>query len=186
MTARWFYSLVGAAALVAGAGLWWATRPPPPLALPTAPPIAAPTIGAAALYAAPFTDLDGRPQALGQFQGKVVVLNFWATWCAPCREEMPAFTRLQTRWASRGVQIVGVSDEEAGKVARFGKELAINYPLWVGGSASELSRRLGNTTGVLPHSAILDGSGKVLEQKVGPYKEAELEAKLSSFAAKIP
>jgi len=184
MTARWFYALVGTAALLAGAGLWWATRPAAPV--PTTPPIAAPSIGAAALYATSFTDLDGRPQALGQFQGKLVVLNFWATWCAPCREEMPAFTRLQARWKSRGVQIVGVSDEEAGKVARFGHELGINYPLWVGASASELSRRLGNASGVLPHSAILDGSGRVLEQKVGPYNEAELEAKLPAFVAKSP
>lgn len=184
MTARWFYPLVGAAALAAGAGLWLATRAPLPVSQAVPPPIAAPTIGAAALYATPFTDTEGRPQALGQFQGKVVVLNFWATWCAPCREEMPAFTRIQARWGSRGVQIVGVSDEDAGKVARFGRELAINYPLWVAASAGELSRRLGNASGVLPHSAILDGTGRVLEQKVGPYKEAELEAKLAAFASK--
>jgi len=184
MTARWFYPLVGVVALAAGTGLWLATRPSPAVPPPSAPAIAAPTIGAAALYATSFTDTEGRPQALGQFQGKVVVLNFWATWCAPCREEMPAFTRIQSRWASRGVQIVGVSDEDAAKVARFGRELAINYPLWVAASAGELSRRLGNTSGVLPHSAILDGAGRVLEQKVGPYKETELEAKLSSFAAK--
>ena len=184
MTARWFYPLVGVAALAAGSGLWLATRPPPGVSRSLPPPIAAPTIGAAALYATPFTDTEGRPQALGRFQGKVVVLNFWATWCAPCREEMPAFTRVQSRWGSRGVQIVGLSDEDAAKVARFGRELAINYPLWVGTSAGELSRRLGNTSGVLPHSAILDGSGRVLEQKVGPYNEAELEAKLGDLASK--
>ena len=144
-----------------------------------------PLVGvAAAIYATPFTDTAGRAQSLGQFQGKVVVLNFWATWCGPCREEMPAFARIQARWGGRGVQVVGVSVEDAAKVARFGNELSINYPLWVGEAASELSRRLGNTAGVLPHSAILDGSGRVVEQKVGPYTESELDGKLAGLAAK--
>src|SRR5690349_15696598 len=121
MTARWFYPLVGVVALAAGTGLWLATRPSPAVPPPSAPAIAAATIGAAALYATASTDTGGRPQALEPFQGKVVVLDFWATSCAPCREEMPAFTRIQSRWASRRVQIVGVSDEDAAKVARFGR-----------------------------------------------------------------
>jgi thiol-disulfide isomerase/thioredoxin len=184
VTARWFYLLVGLAALAAGTALWLGTRPPAVGPVPARPMIVAPSIGAAALYATAFVDLDGRPQTLGQFQGQVVVLNFWATWCAPCREEMPAFARIQSRWAGRGVQFVGVSAEDASQVARFAREVGVNYPLWVGVVASELSRRLGNATGVLPHSAILDGSGRVLEQKVGPYNEAELEHKLQAFAAK--
>jgi thiol-disulfide isomerase/thioredoxin len=187
MTARWFYPLVGIAALAAGTGLWLATRAPAPATFPaTAPTIGTPSIGPAALLATPFTDLEGRAQSLAQFQGKVVVLNFWATWCAPCREEMPAFTRIQARWGGRGVQVVGVSSEDSAKVAAFGRELGVNYPLWVGEAASELSRRLGNSSGVLPHSAILDGSGKVLEQKVGPYSESELESKQQLFGAKSP
>jgi thiol-disulfide isomerase/thioredoxin len=147
--------------------------------------LSAPAIGPAALYATAFTDTEGRPQSLGQFQGKLVVLNFWATWCGPCREEMPAFSRIQARWKNRGVQVVGVSAEDAAKVARFGRELSIAYPLWVGDAASELTRRLGNSSGVLPHSVILDPSGRVLDQKVGPYSEAELDAKLTLFSSKI-
>ena len=180
MTARWFYPLVAVAALAAGTALWMATRP----AAPTLASTAAPSIAPAAMFATPFSDTEGRPQSLGQYQGRIVVLNFWATWCAPCREEMPAFTRLQARWASRGVQFVGVSSEEAAKAARFGRDVGVNYPLWVGDGAGELSRRLGNSAGVLPHSVILDGSGRVLEQKVGPYREQELEAILTEHAAK--
>jgi len=180
MTARWFYPLVAVAALAAGTALWIATRP----VVVILPPTSEPTIGPAAVHATQFSDTDGRPQSLGQFQGKVVVLNFWATWCAPCREEMPAFTQLQRRWGARGVQFVGVSSEDAAKVARFGRELAINYPLWVGEAAAELSRRLGNSAGVLPYSVVLDGSGKVLEQKVGPYRDWELDAILGKYAAK--
>ena len=185
MSARWFYPLVGIAALVAGTLLWLATRTgPAPGAAPSLPVLSAPAIGPAALYATAFTDTEGRPRSLGQFQGKLLVLNFWATWCAPCREEMPAFSRIQARWKDRGVQIVGVSAEDAATVARFGRELSIGYPLWVGDAASELTRRLGNSSGVLPHSVILDPSGRVLEQKVGPYNETELEAKLESFSPK--
>jgi len=131
-----------------------------------------------------FEDANGKPHTLADFRGKFVLLNIWATWCAPCREEMPAFAQLQRRWAARGVQFVGVSSEEAAKVARFGRELGINYPLWVGEAAPELSRRLGNTGGVLPHSVVLDGSGKVLEQRVGPYRDWELDAILGKYAGK--
>ena len=129
-------------------------------------------------------DLSGKTVKLSDSDGTVRLVDFWATWCAPCREEMPAFTQLQRRWGARGVQFVGVSSEDAAKVARFGRELAINYPLWVGEAAAELSRRLGNSAGVLPYSVVLDGSGKVLEQKVGPYRDWELDAILGKYAAK--
>jgi thiol-disulfide isomerase/thioredoxin len=132
--------------------------------------------------AATFVDGRGGRQSLGQLQGKVVVLNFWATWCAPCREEMPAFARLQSRWAAAGVQFVGLSSEEPAKVERFGQALAINYPLWTGDGVAELSRRLGNRMAVLPHTAILGPGGEVLDVRVGPYSEADLEARLAVFA----
>jgi thiol-disulfide isomerase/thioredoxin len=180
MTARWSYPVVAVAALAAGSALWIATRP----AALTPASTSAPSIAPAAMFATPFSDTEGRPQSLGQYQGRIVVLNFWATWCAPCREEMPAFTRLQARWASRGVQFVGVSSEEAAKAARFGRDLGVNYPLWIGDGAGELSRRLGNSAGVLPHSVVLDASGKVLEQKVGPYREEELDRILAKYVAK--
>jgi thiol-disulfide isomerase/thioredoxin len=177
MSSKRVFAAVGAAALLAGTLLWLGSRP--------AEAPAAPGIAPAALFAAAFTDSAGRPQSLGQFQGKLVVLNFWATWCAPCREEMPAFTRLQARWASRNVQFVGLSGEEPERVAQFANALRINYPLWTGGDAvGDLSRRLGNRLGVLPHTAILGPDGQVLDMKVGPYSEKELEERLTAFSAK--
>ena len=177
MSARWVFTAIGALALLAGTALWLGSRAPG-----SAPPA---RIAPAALFAASFSDGAGRPQALGQFQGKVVVLNFWATWCGPCREEMPAFSRMQKQWADRNVQFVGLSSEEPLRVARFGRELAIAYPLWTGGEeVSDLSKRLGNHLGVLPHTVIFGPQGELLDQRVGPYTETELKTRLSAFTAK--
>ena len=180
MTARALFTAIGVVAVLAGAGFWMAMRPTPESR-------GVVEIAPAAIFAASFADVSGKAQSLGQFQGKVVVLNFWATWCAPCREEMPGFMRLQSRWAARGVQFLGLANEEPEKVARFGHELGINYPLWTGGQdVSELSRRLGNRLGVLPHTAILGPQGEVFEAKVGPYSESQMEKRLLALVAKSP
>ncbi|HUP96984.1 MAG TPA: TlpA disulfide reductase family protein [Usitatibacter sp.] len=180
MSARALFTAIALCAAGAGTAMWWAMRP-------AVSEIPAPgTVAPAALFAASFADAAGRSQTLAQFQGKVVVVNFWATWCAPCREEMPAFVHLQARWGARGVQFVGLAQDDPGKVARFGADLAINYPLWTGGDqVTELSRRLGNRLGALPHTAILGPAGEVLETRVGPYTEREMESRLTAFTAKI-
>ena len=166
-------------AALAGTALWLGERSAIPAATP--PGEIAPT----ALYAATFADEAGAPHSLGRFQGKVLVLNFWATWCAPCREEMPLFSRLQERWRARGVQFVGLSSDDAAQVHRFGREMKIAYPLWTGaGDVDDLSRRLGNRLSVLPHTAIIDASGRVAYVKVGPYSEVELEGQLASLVEK--
>ena len=103
MTNARLFAAVGAAALLAGGLLWHFGRPG---RVPRAMPAPVVAIAPAAIYAATFTDAAGSPRALGQFQGKVVVVNFWATWCEPCRAEMPAFQKLHERWAGRGVQFV--------------------------------------------------------------------------------
>ena len=173
---RALFAWVAIAAALAGTALWLATRP-------ATPPAAGGTIPGA-LMAATFKDLEGRPHSLAELQGQVVVLNFWATWCAPCREEMPGFQRLQARWAGRGVQFVGMSNEDPAKVAAFARSLAITYSLWVGGDeVNEMSRRLGNAQGVLPHTVVLDRSGVAIKARVGTYPEADLEAQLARLGA---
>jgi thiol-disulfide isomerase/thioredoxin len=178
------FAAVGAAALLAGVFLWHFGNPrPSPTAAAPAPAVVA--IAPAALFAATFRDAAGHPRSLGQFEGKTLVLNFWATWCEPCRAEMPAFNRLHERWAPRGVQFLGLSDEPDEKAQRFGQSMGIEYPLWTGGDeVADLSRRLGNRQGGLPHTVILDGTGRVVAQKVGPYTEAELDSVLSQYAGK--
>jgi thiol-disulfide isomerase/thioredoxin len=173
-----FFAVVGFLAMAAGTTLWLAGRPAGPATGPA-------SIAPSALYATSFVDEAGQRQPLGRYQGRLLVLNFWATWCGPCREEMPGFARLQRRWKDKGVQFVGVSAEEPGRVARFGRELSISYPLWTGGDeVGELARRLGNRLGVLPHTAIIGAQGEVLEVRAGTYTEAELEMRIAAFAPK--
>lgn len=182
MNLKLAFAGVGVLAALAGTALWLGTRSPGSAAVPV-PTDASP----AAIQAAAFTDASGQSVTLARFQGQVVVLNFWATWCAPCREEMPGFVRLQERWKGHGVQFVGISDEERAKVERFSAELRVNYPLWTGGpEVMDLSKRLGNRLRVLPHTAILDRDGRVLESRIGTYAEASLEEKLAILAPKRP
>ncbi|HWH39049.1 MAG TPA: TlpA disulfide reductase family protein [Usitatibacter sp.] len=181
MRAAVAFPAIAALAFAAGATLWWLGRPPPAMPESAVPAAAQPTISGAALYAAAFRDAQGRPQSLGQFEGRPLVLNFWATWCAPCREEMPAFVRLNREFAGR-VAFVGISSEAPDVVARFGRELAIDYPLWTGGAEVEsLSARLGDSAAVLPFTALIDPSGRVVTAKVGPYTEGDLRARLATI-----
>lgn len=175
LSLKWVFGSVALLAFVAGAALWLGSGRPDP--------VSASEVAPATLYAATFLDAEGRPQALGRYQGKILVLNFWATWCAPCRQEMPAFSKLQKQWKGRGVQFVGIANDDPRHVSRFGKELGIEYPLLTGGEeVNLLSKRLGNRTAVLPHTVIFDRDGRVLEEQVGPYSEAILGEKLAKYA----
>ena len=133
-------------------------------------------ISSAAFMATSFPDLAGRQQALGQWQGKLLVINFWATWCAPCREEMPALNRLHLKYAANGLQIVGIAADSADKVMQFSKEVDLAYPLLVdNGAAMEFSRRLGNRLGLLPHTVMVGSDGRRIFSRLGVIQEKEFE-----------
>jgi thiol-disulfide isomerase/thioredoxin len=86
-------------------------------------------------------DPDGKDQAIAQWKGKILVVNFWATWCAPCREEMPMFMRLQEAQRGKGVQFVGIAVDNVDKVRQYASDLKLNYPTLIGGfGAMELSK----------------------------------------------
>lgn len=175
------YGGIAVLALLAGIAFWAAGRPDGPAG--TTP--AATDVSPGVLYATGFRDLDGTPRTLSPYAGKAIVLNFWATWCTPCREEMPSFARLQSRWAAKGVQFVGLASDEAEKVLAFSRENPVNYPLWTGTSdIMELSRRLGNRLGVLPHTVLIGPDGRVLESRIGIYPEKALEQRLKEIAPK--
>jgi thiol-disulfide isomerase/thioredoxin len=132
---------------------------------------------AAALLGVTLPDVNGVEQPLAQWRGKVLVVNFWATWCAPCREEMPEFVRLQHELGPNGLQFVGIAADSADKIAQFAQELQLNYPALVGGyGAIELSGTLGNKLMALPFTVIVDRKGRVAHTQLGPIREAKLRS----------
>lgn len=135
-----------------------------------------PTESAArALMRAPLTDLSGKAQVLEQWRGKVLVVNFWATWCLPCREEIPALMKLYKRNSSNGVEIVGIAIDNAAKVLDYAADMKIGYTIWIGGpEILAMSKDLGNSAGVLPFTVVLDRAGKPVYTHAGALTEATL------------
>jgi thiol-disulfide isomerase/thioredoxin len=120
-------------------------------------------------------DLDGNPHDIAELKGKIVVLNFWATWCAPCREEMPEFVRLQTELGGKGVQFVGIAIDESEAVQDFLRETPVNYPIWLGDErAAAWAESLGNRLNVLPFSAVFDRAGQPVDAHTGPFSREQL------------
>lgn len=166
-------ALVAAAALAAGAWLRPAVAPGP-LSDPAA---------VQRLLELNLADMHGKPQAMAQWKGKVIVANFWATWCPPCLEEMPGFERLSRQYAAKGVQFVGISIDSADKVRRFAADMGITYPLLIGDMATfDVVRTLGNPSQGLPFTIILDRSGAARRIKLGRFAEADLAAFLATLS----
>lgn len=121
-------------------------------------------------------DLAGKTHGLADWRGKLVLLNFWASWCPPCLKEIPVFVELQRRYAGRGLQIVGIGVDNPEAVARTWQELHINYPLLLADESSfALMAAYGNTHGSLPYSAVIRPDGQVAAVKLGAYGHDELE-----------
>ena len=138
----------------------------------------------AAVLATVLPDLDGKETPLAQWRGKVLLVNFWATWCAPCREEMPHFAAIQSRDGAKGVQFVGIAVDQVDKVREYVKEIKLNYPVLIGGfGAIELSKTLGNELSALPFTIVLDRAGNVAHTQLGQVKARELDSLLDSLRA---
>jgi len=109
----------------------------------------------------------------------VLVVNFWATWCAPCREEIPTLKKMQKKYVAKRVQFVGIGIDNVSKIAEYSAEMNIDYVLLVGGrEVLDLTKELGNRAEVLPFTVILDRLGKVTYAHVGVMTEAALDAAL--------
>lgn len=127
-------------------------------------------------------DLSGRQYAAGDWQGKVLVVNFWASWCEPCRREIPAFTALQERYRGDGVQVVGIALDDAAKIAEFLRSSGVDpgYPqLMAPGEAGiDLAIAWGNAVGVLPYTVFVDRSGRIAHAHYGELTLDDAAARL--------
>ncbi|UXI68795.1 TlpA family protein disulfide reductase [Tahibacter amnicola] len=120
--------------------------------------------------------LDGSTTELAQWDGKVVLLNFWATWCAPCREEMPALDKFQQAWSPKGVQVVGLALDDAASVKEFLAGTPVAYPIVLPPpSAPQVATQFGNTYGVLPFSVLIGRDGRIVATRPGALKQEFLE-----------
>jgi len=130
---------------------------------------------------------EGQAAPLSQWAGKVRVINFWATWCPPCREEMPEFSRMQEKLADKGVQFVGIGIDTPENILNFQKASPVSYPLLLGSyDVLKLTVELGNKSSALPFTVILDRAGQIAHSKTGKLSEAELEALLKPLYAAGP
>lgn len=113
-------------------------------------------------------DVNGKMRRIDEWNGRVIALNFWATWCPPCRREIPEFVALQSRYEDRGLQIIGIALQRPEEVQGFMQEHRINYPVLAGeADVIALSRAYGNTFGALPYTVIIDRNGKIAFVKEG-------------------
>ncbi len=127
------------------------------------------------IYALTLDDADGRAQALAQWKGTVLVVNFWATWCTPCVAEMPDLDRLQQEYAGKNVAIVGIGTENQAKVRQFRDRMGLRLPLLAGGYDSlALARAFGDVQGVLPYTVLLSAQGVVLHSQTGALPPGQL------------
>ena len=129
-------------------------------------------------------DLFGAEQRLSGYRGRIVVLNFWATYCIPCRKEMPDLAAIQNQYAALGVQVIGAAADDTNalpKVRQFIKETKLNFPVWIGATAGDMQRfGLGSA---LPGTLVIDRDGKIVASIRGVIKPAELKKHLDHMLA---
>jgi peroxiredoxin len=124
------------------------------------------------------TDISGKPLRLSDYRGKVVVLDFWATWCEPCKQEIPHLIDLQSKYAQR-VQVLGISmDDDDKPVRTFQQQYKMNYPIAVG--TSSLADQYGGVLG-LPITFVIDGQGRIAKRYIGAAEFSGIEAEVQKL-----
>ena len=175
-------TLIIVVALAAGLGGYFANRSGEKPPSSQSREISADTVNA--LLALQLPDTEGRTQALEQWRGQVIVANFWATWCPPCRKEIPDFSAASEALADQPVQFIGISIDSLEKVRAFDDEFKVPYPLLIAGAdVLTLAAGFGNDARALPFTVIIDREGKARHIKLGTLNRDELERKIRALLA---
>lgn len=174
--------LIAAAAAGFGVYAWMQPLHPPaattPVAQTSAPAAAVPTLSAAQALAISMYDLQGKSHTLDDWHGKVLLVNFWATWCPPCRAEVPLLVKLQAKYAAQGLQVVGIATDEQSQqdVRDFVRKMVVNYPILMGGGHSaDIVNALGGDFIGLPVTVVLGSDGKVFRINPGAMEPRDAE-----------
>lgn len=154
----------------------------PPYTTAIAPTGGKPHTAVENLYAQSLDDLQGQPQPLSRWRGKPLLVNFWATWCAPCVQEMPELSELAHKDGGKTFNVIGIGIDSPSNMREFAAKLKIAYPLYVAGmGGTELSRGFGNKAGGLPYTVLIGADGQVRKTYLGKLKFDELRADLAEL-----
>jgi thiol-disulfide isomerase/thioredoxin len=163
---RLLYAGVAGLAAASGAGLaWWKFQPH-----------AVEPGAEEALWSLEFEQPGGGTLSLRNFAGKPLVINFWATWCPPCVEELPLLNSFYREHAANGWQVIGLAIDQPSAVRKFLQRMPLDFPIGLAGlGGSDLGRSLGNLTGGLPFTVVLGGRGRVMQRKMGQVTPQDLQ-----------
>ena len=161
------FAAVAGGALAAGAGIaWWRLRPG-----------AVDAEAMQRLWTLNLPTPDGRTLAMASLRGRPLLVNFWATWCPPCIEEMPLLDSFFRQHAANGWQVVGLAVDQAGAVRKFLERTPVGFPIALAGrEGTELSRSLGNQAGGLPYTVVVGADGGIRERRMGKVSAGDLKA----------
>ena len=134
-----------------------------------------------AFFANPWKTPDGKSANSDDWRGKILVVNFWASWCPPCVEEMPTLDKIAQEYASKNVLIVGIGIDSPSNIRQFLEKTPVSYPIMIGGlDGSALAKQMGNAQGALPYTVIINAKGKSVFTKLGKISEEELKKAINS------
>ena len=166
---KMLYGATAAVATLAGAGAaWWKFLPHEAPAVVTA-------LAVESFWNLSFETPDGKSLAMSSFRGKVVLVNFWATWCPPCVEELPLLDFFYQENKDKNIQVVGLAVDQPSAVRTWLQTRPLNFPVGMAGlSGTDLSKSLGNQMGVLPFTVLFGASGQLLQRKIGKVSPEDL------------
>ncbi len=141
-----------------------------------------PTTSRIELHSIPLFDLAGQQSSIDDWKGNILIVNFWAPWCAPCRREIPTLIKFHHDYAQQGVRVLGIAYDNEPQVSRFALQHQINYPLFLAGNRTAMyNAAFGNQSGSLPFTAVLARNHRIVFQHNGELSAEQIRAQLEAL-----